>query len=200
MALSGKRTVILEFDIRKPKIMKGLGLRESRGITNFIVGNIKLDEIIHPVPGVDNLFVVACGPVPPNPAEMLLDERIDELFRELKSRFDIIIVDTAPVGLVSDSITLSRNIDAAVYIIRHNYTLKKQVQLIDDIYKNRKLPNLSIIVNDITVRSGYGYYGYGAYGYGYGYGYGSNNSTGGYFEGNEKKVGWFGRLFGRKSS
>lgn len=195
LALSGKRTVILEFDIRKPKIMKGLGLEERKGLTNYIVGNVEIDDIIYPVPEVENLFVIPCGPVPPNPAEMLLDERVPELFRQLRLRFDVVITDTAPVGLVSDGITLSKHADATIYIVRHNYTLKKQIQMIDDIYRQKKLPHLSVIINDIVVRGGYGgYYGYGGYGYGYGYGYSSS-----YYDESSKR-GIFARLFGRKKS
>jgi len=184
LALSGKRTVILEFDIRKPKILKGLGLHERKGITNYIVGNVDVQDVIHPVPNVDDLFVIPCGPVPPNPAEMLLNEKVDQLFQELRNRFDAIIIDSAPVGLVSDAITLGRYADASVYIVRHGYTLKKQIQLIDELYQHNKLPHLSIIINDIHTKVGYGgYYGYGGYGYGYGYGtYGSDN---GYFENSE---------------
>jgi len=190
LALSGKRAVILEFDIRKPKIMQGLGLTERKGLTNYIVGSIGLQDIIQPVPDVENLFVIPCGPVPPNPAEMLLHENVTQLFKELKQQFDAIIIDSAPIGLVSDAVTLGRYADGTIYIVRHNYTLKKQIQLIEDIYQNSKLPHLSIIVNDINSRGGYGgYYGYGGYGYGYGYGYGSNGS-GGYFEnGTTKKKG-----------
>jgi tyrosine-protein kinase Etk/Wzc len=192
LALSGKKTVILEFDIRKPKIMKGLGLNERKGITNYIVGSIDLQEVIHPVPEVENLFVIPCGPVPPNPAEMLLNEKVDQLFAELRKKFDAIIIDTAPVGLVSDAITLGRFADSSVYIVRHGYTMKKQIQLIDDLYRNSKLPHLSIIINDIQAQGGYGgYYGYGGYGYGYGYGYGMNDTNGGYFEnGSTKPKGW----------
>lgn len=188
MALSGKRTVILEFDIRKPKILKGLGLNERKGITNYIVSNIGVQELIHPVPDVENLYVIPCGPVPPNPAEMLLNNRVSELFEELRQEFDIIIVDTAPVGLVSDAITLSRYADATTYIVRHNYTLKKQIQFIDDIYKQQKLPNLSIVINDINIKGGYGY---GAYGYGYGYGYGGGE----YFDNSNEKRSFRSKLF-----
>lgn len=191
LALSGKRTVILEFDIRKPKIMKGLGLHERKGITNYIVGSVDLHDVVHPVPDVDNLYVIPCGPVPPNPAEMLLSEKIEQLFSELRKQFDAIIIDTAPVGLVSDAVTLGRYAESTIYIVRHNYTLKKQVQMIDDIYRQKKLPHLSIIVNDISTGGGYGYYGYGGYGYGYGYGDGSGNGESGYFESeNRKRKSW----------
>ena len=193
LAISGRRTVILEFDIRKPKIMKGLGLNERRGITNYIVGNVELKEIIYPVPEVTNLFVIPCGPVPPNPAEMLLDPRVKELFDQLRIQFDVVIIDTAPVGLVGDAFTLSKHADASIYIVRHNYTLKKQIQLIDEIYRGKKLPHLSIIINDITARGGYdGYYGYGGYGYGHGYGHGYNTT---YYDNDNIKHGFFQKLF-----
>ncbi|MEO5891124.1 MAG: polysaccharide biosynthesis tyrosine autokinase [Ferruginibacter sp.] len=186
LAVSGKRTVIMEFDIRKPKILEGLGMKERLGITNYIVGNIAVKDIIYAVPTVENLFVVPCGPVPPNPAEILLSEKVRALFTELQNQFDTIIIDTAPVGLVSDAVTLGVFANACAYIVRHNYTLKKQVQLIDDLYTQKKLPHLSIIVNDIEAARGYGGYGYGygGYGYGYGYGYGAGS---GYFEGQEQK-------------
>ena len=192
LAISGKRTVILEFDIRKPKIMQGLGMSERKGITNFIVGSTTLNEVIYPVPDVDNLFVIPCGPVPPNPAEMLLHSKVEQLFHELKNQFDAIIIDSAPVGLVSDAITLGRYADSTIYIVRHKYTLKKQVQMIDDIYRQGKLPHLAIVINDISAGGGYGgYYGYGSYGYGYGYGYGANENGGGYFDnGTPSKKGW----------
>jgi tyrosine-protein kinase Etk/Wzc len=195
LAISGKRTVILEFDIRKPKIMEGLGLKERKGITNYIVGSININEIIYPVPGQDNLFVIPCGPVPPNPSEMLLDEKITELFTQLKNQFDVVIVDTAPVGLVSDAITLGQQADAAMYIVRHNYTFKKQVQLIDEIYTAQKLPHLAIIINDINTKGGYGNYGYGYGGYGYGYG-GYGYGYGSDFDANGGKIkkGLFGKI------
>lgn len=192
MAISGKKTVILEFDIRKPKILKGLGLNERKGITNYIVGNMRLEDIVHRVPGVDNLFVIPCGPVPPNPAEMLLDPKVQEMINDLRLMFEVVIIDTAPIGLVSDSITLGQHVDATIYIVRHNYTLKKHLKLVDELYTEQKLPHLSVIINDIQQRAGYyGYYGYG--GYGYGYGYGSD-----YFEKSSgKSKGWL-RWFSRK--
>lgn len=153
--------------------MKGLGLNERKGLTNYIVGNVELYEMLYPVPEVENLFVIPCGPVPPNPAELLLSARVGELFTLLRSQFDTVIIDTAPVGLVSDGITLGQHADAAIYIVRHNYTLKKQIGLIDEIDQQRKLPHLSIIINDIGSGGTYGgSYGYTGYGYGYGYGYG----------------------------
>lgn len=174
LALAGKKTVVLEFDIRKPKVLSGLGLPKGPGITNFMVGKVQnLADVIRPVPGHENLFVLGCGPVPPNPAEMLLDPRLDEMFNWLKENFDVVIIDTAPVGMVSDAMTLSKYADCTLYLVRQSHTFKKQIALIDEFYKENKLPKVSIIINDVKLKPGYGYYGYGRYGYGYGYGYGS---------------------------
>jgi capsular exopolysaccharide synthesis family protein len=174
LALAGKKTIILEFDIRKPKVLSGLGLTKGPGITNYLVGKVtNLEEMIRPVPEHENLWVLGCGPVPPNPSEMLLDPRLETMFNWLKEKFDIVIIDTAPVGMVSDAMTLSKFADCTLYLVRQGHTFKKQIALIDEFYQANKLPKVSIIINDVKLKPGYGYYGYGRYGYGYGYGYGS---------------------------
>lgn len=173
LALAGKKTVILEFDIRKPKLLSGLGIAKGPGITNYLVGKAKLEDLIRQVPDQENLFILGCGPVPPNPAELLLDQRVEQMFEWLRENFDIVLVDTAPVGMVSDAMTLSKFADSTLYLVRQGHTFKKQIALIDEFYQANKLPKLSIIVNDVKLKPGYGYYGYGRYGYGYGYGYGS---------------------------
>jgi Mrp family chromosome partitioning ATPase len=101
----------------------------------------------------------------------------------------VVIIDTAPVGLVSDSIELGKHVDASVYIVRHDYTFKKQVQLVEELYKGNKLPHLSIVINDVQAMMGYGkYYGYVSYGY-IGYGYGSERYISNYFDvGGKKKT------------
>lgn len=173
MALAGKKTIILEFDIRKPKVLSGLGMTKGPGITNFLIGKSGLQELIRPVPDHENLFVLGCGPIPPNPSELLLDSKVDEMFSWLKENFDVVIVDTAPVGMVSDAQTLSKYAKCTLYLVRQAHTFKKQVTMIDEFYRDNKLPSVSIIINDVKMKPGYGYYGYGRYGYGYGYGYGS---------------------------
>lgn len=167
LALSGKKTIILEFDIRKPMLLAGLGMIKKPGISNFIVGKAPLETLILPVQDTDNLFVLPCGPIPPNPSELLLDTKINDIFTYLKNSFDIIIIDTAPVGIVSDALTLGKYADASLYITRQGYTYKKQINIINDLYENKKIPKMSVIVNDITSGHGYGYYGYGKYGYSY---------------------------------
>jgi len=201
MALAGKKTVLLEFDIRKPKVLSGLGMSKGPGITNFLVGKAALPDLIKPVTDQENLFVLGCGPIPPNPSELLLGQRVDEMFEWLRNNFDVIIIDTAPVGMVSDAMTLSKFADCTLYLVRQGHTFKKQIVLIDEFYKEKKLPKVSIIINDIKMKAGYGYYGYGRYGYGYGYGYGS------YYEEEtpphssfERFLSWlsFGKLFPKK--
>ena len=169
MALAGKKTIIIEFDIRKPKIFTGLGLSKSPGVTNYILGKADIEDLPILVPGFDNLFALSCGPVPPNPSELLLESKVDDLFDYLKENFDVILVDTAPVGMVGDAMTLGKYANCTMYIVRQGHTYKKQVLLIDEFYREGKLPKVSIIINDVKVKPGYGYYGYGRYGYGYGY-------------------------------
>ncbi len=189
MALAGKKTIILEFDIRKPKVLSGLKMEKGPGITNFIIGkNNDLSELVRKVPDTENLYVLGCGPVPPNPSELLLGERVEELFSWLKREFDVVIVDTAPVGMVSDAQTLSKFVDSTLYLVRQGHTFKKQITLIDEFYTQKKLPKVSIVINDVKLKTGYGYYGYGRYGYGYGYGYGS------YYEEETPPLNFFERL------
>lgn len=191
-AISGKKTVILEFDLRKPKVVEGLGLQKSHGLTNFLVGAAKLEDLPQPVPEIENLWVIPCGPVPPNPSEILLTQRIADMFIWLRENFDTIVVDTAPVGLVSDSMALSQYADATLYIVRQRYTFKKQLQFVDELYREKKLPQLGLVVNDVKTEGARSYYGYGGgrYGYGYGYGYGYIGNSG-YFSGSEGKKGFW---------
>ncbi|HEU0065320.1 MAG TPA: polysaccharide biosynthesis tyrosine autokinase, partial [Flavisolibacter sp.] len=177
MALAGKKTIILEFDVRKPKILSQLSIPKKPGLTNFMLGKAKPEDLPIQVENSPNLYVLACGPVPPNPAELLLDSKLNELFTWLRANFDAIVMDTAPVGMVSDAMTLSKFADATLYIVRQGHTFKKQIALIEEFHTNGKLPKVSVVLNDVKIRTGYGYYGYGRYGYGKGYGYNS-----GYFE------------------
>jgi len=195
LALAGKKTAILEFDIRKPKIMITLGLAKKTGITNFMIGKASYEELPVAVPGYDNLFVIPCGPVPPNPSELLLNDKLQGLIERLRRDFEYIVIDTAPIGLVSDAMILGKFADTSLYIVRHNFTFKKQLDLLDEVYINNRLPKLSIVVNDIQAQGGYGaYYGYGGYGYtGYGYGYGNGNGSE-YFDERKPKKGFLQRL------
>jgi Mrp family chromosome partitioning ATPase len=171
------------------------------GITNYIIGKASFNELLIKVNGVDDLYVIPCGPIPPNPSEILLDKKLDELMKEVMDHFDVVIMDTAPIGLVSDAITLNRFSNCTLYITRQGYTFRKQLGLVEDLYINKKLPSLCLLINDVKADGGYygGYYG-GGYGYYGGYGYGKQSD---YFE-NEGKNGrslpaklknWIERIF-----
>ena len=180
MALSGKKTVIMEFDIRKPKIVSGLDLKRKMGITNYIIGKASFNDLLVKVEGVEDLYVIPCGPIPPNPAELLLDKKLDELMQEVLKNFEVVIMDTAPVGLVSDATTLAHYADCTLYVVRQGYTFRNQMRMVEDLYVAKKLPSLCLLLNDVKMEGGYygSYYGGGSGYYG-GYGYGTNS---GYFE------------------
>jgi capsular exopolysaccharide synthesis family protein len=200
MAISGKKTLLVEFDIRKPKLMSGLGLSvgEKTGLTHYLIGKANVEEIIQPVKGVENLYIIPCGPVPPNPAELILTDRLKMMFDQLKDQYDVIIVDSAPVGMVSDGYVLANYADATLFVVRHNYTFKKQLALVDSIYTEKKLPHMSLVINDVKAHLGYGsYQGYVNYGYA-GYGYGYRNDLEQYFETEKpKRFRWLLHLFGK---
>ena len=155
LALADKKTVILEFDIRKPKVLSGLRMEKGPGLTNFLIGkNDDLGSLIQKVPETENLYVLGCGPIPPNPSELLLSEKVDELFAWLKKEFDVVIVDTAPVGMVSDAQTLSKFCDSTLYMVRQGHTFKKQITLIDEFYTQKKLPKVAVVINDVKLKTG----------------------------------------------
>lgn len=192
MALLGKKILLIGLDIRKPRLAEMFNLADrKRGITLFLSGdandkNLLLDQIMPS--GINpNLDILPAGVIPPNPAELLSRKNLDKAMEYLKEVYDYIILDTAPVGLVSDTLIISRVTDATVYICRADYTPKSYLDLANSLRKENKLKNLSIVLNGIDmVKKKYGYYyGYGKYGrygrYGYGkygrygqYGYGQN--------------------------
>ncbi len=128
--------------------------------------------------------MVSGGPVPPNPSELLLTEKMNEFISRAKAAYDYVIIDTPPMALVTDAFTLSRYADHTLFLVRQNYTPKPLLRTAQDFYSSGKLKNISIVFNDIF-RSGPGYgygYGYGySYGYGYGYGYGRSKNGYGYY-------------------
>jgi capsular exopolysaccharide synthesis family protein len=176
LALAGKRVALLEFDLRRPRIMRNLGFEKpTKGIANILLGQSTLDEVMHPLPDFENLHIFPSGVVAPNPAELVLGNNIVRFFEEMKSRYDYVIIDSAPVGLVSDTFSLAPFVDTTLFVARHRFTFKRQLEFIDEVYTQRKLPRLWLIVNDLKMGARFGYYGYGygkGYGYGgYGYGY-----------------------------
>lgn len=172
LAYSGKKVVLLEMDLRKPKISEGLGLSNHIGFSSYAIGRASINDIVQPSGIHDNLRVISSGPIPPNPAELMLLDATEHMFTELRRYFDYIIIDTAPVGLVTDAQLLGRFADATLYLVRQGYTFRQQLEISKDLYLYDKMPKINLVINDVRAsRSS----GYGGYGYGYGYGYGQEN-------------------------
>lgn len=186
MTLAKKRVIILEFDLRKPKIAHYLGLANDGGISSYLAGMCGIENVIKATGIHENLYVANCGPIPPNPSELLVSEKTDQLFAELKEMFDVIIIDTAPIGMVSDALILSKFSTTNLFIIRQSYTVKDQVRMFDVLHKDGKIQNPAIIFNGVEFlrKFGYGYGGSSGYGYGYVYGYQPGGY--GYYDDNTK--------------
>lgn len=178
-AMSNKKTLLMGFDLRKPALYKEFNVTNERGISSYLINKCTIDEIIKPT-AIQNLDVITSGPIPPNPSELISSAKADDLFKELKQRYEVIIVDTSPVGIVTDASLLMRFSDTNVYMVRHKFTNKKILASIVSDFASKGI-GLNIIFNDLIIRrKGLGYkYGYGyGYGIGYGYGYGFNYGYG----------------------
>lgn len=171
-AHSGKKVLLIGLDIRKPKLNQYVGQTDGKGLTDYLTTkNAAMEDYIFKMKGYESFDVLLGGNIPPNPTEMLMSKKVDELFGKLKQQYDYIIVDTAPVSLVSDTLIVSKHADTFVYVVRANYLDKRMLHIPDMLHKENKLPNMAFILNDTEVKKGYGYGGYGGYGYGtYGYG------------------------------
>jgi succinoglycan biosynthesis transport protein ExoP len=164
-AMSNKRTVIVGLDLRKPKLFDDFNIENGMGTVNYLIGQKKLSEIVQNT-HIPNLDIITSGPIPPNPAELIISDAMDGLIEELKEIYDYIILDTPPVGLVSDALELSQYCDATLYIIRQGITKKGMLSVVNEKHRRGELHNISIIFNDFQNKSKYGYnygYGYGAY-------------------------------------
>ena len=172
LALANHRVLLVGLDLRRPKLESYIHASadgRTPGVTNYLTGNATLEEVITPVRDWGNLFYIPAGAIPPNPAELIMLPQVGAMFNTLKERFDYILIDTPPVGIVTDALLLNNIVDTTLYVVRQNVTKLQQLTIIDDIHKNKKLPHTSIILNGVSMGRGYGYnYGYG-YGYGYGY-------------------------------
>ena len=165
LALTGKKVLLMELDLRKPGLSSKLDIPNTIGFSNFTIDStILVDDLIKPLAINANLFIMSSGPLPPNPAETLMSDRIESLFDKLKAQFDYIIMDAPPIGVVTDAQLLSKYADMTIYLVRQKVTTKEQLKIVHDLYRSQKIKNLGIVVNDIVSKT-YGYgYGYGNYG------------------------------------
>ena len=189
LSLLGKKVVIVGLDIRKPGLNKVFRLStKEKGITLYLANpETDLMSLVQPSDINQNLYILPGGTVPPNPTELLARDGLDKAIEILKKSFDYVVLDTAPVGMVTDTLLIGRVADLSVYVCRADYTHKVEYTLINELAEEKKLPNLCTVINGVDLkRRKYGYYyGYGKYGkyygygkrYGYGYGYGQEKGT-----------------------
>ncbi len=171
MAISDKKVLLIGLDIRNPQIDKYFDLPPT-GIVNYLSKQEQnINDYIIKIKDFENLYVLPAGTIPPNPVEILMNKKVNLLFDELKTKFDYIVVDTAPVSLVTDTLLISKNADAFIYVTRANFLDKRLLETAETFYQEKKLPNMSILLNDSSWKKRYGY----GYTYGYTYGYGNQN-------------------------
>lgn len=181
-ALTGKKVVVVGFDIRRPVLAHKLGLSNRVGVTSFLsdqVGDIA--DIIFPTELNPNLYAIPAGPIPPNPNELLLSDRMDELFNQLRQEFDYIIIDTAPIGMVSDSMLIIPHSDIQLFVTRASYSTRRGIHTLHEAINSGQMEKAYIILNGVNIRSrAYQYRRYGYYHTGgshtYGYGYKSKST------------------------
>ncbi|AEA44039.1 GumC family protein [Fluviicola taffensis] len=174
ISLSGKKTIVIDLDLRKPKVHLGLNVSNEAGISNLIVKQAELDSCIRKSE-IDNLDFITAGPIPPNPSELILSDSFFEILEELKSRYDIVIIDNPPVGLVTDGVQILAKADIPIYIFKAHYSKRIFAGRVRELFEMNQISHLNIILNGTKNFKG-------KYGYGYGYGYGQ-----GYYEEENKK-------------
>ena len=179
-AMLGKRVLLIGLDLRKPRINKVFKFDDSPGMSSYLSGNCNYEDIIRQTQ-IKNLYYAPSGPIPPNPAELIDTDLMRKFMENAKNEFDYIIIDTPPVAIVTDTLLLTPYVDIYLFIVRQRYTSQNTLELVEQLYRQGKLKNMAIIINDINLS---GYYGYGMrYGYslGYGYSYGYNYYGKGYY-------------------
>ncbi|MFV0536926.1 MAG: polysaccharide biosynthesis tyrosine autokinase [Dysgonomonas sp.] len=172
-ALSKKKILLLGMDIRNPKLAADMGFAKSAGLTSYLSGS-ESDwiSLLSSVKSFPNMDIMQAGAIPPNPNELLMKPALKELLKEARQIYDIIIIDSAPIGVVSDTFLLSSLADATVYVTRENVTPKNAITFINEVHHDNKLPNMYLVINGVEPSKNKGRYG--RYGYGYTYGYGGH--------------------------
>lgn len=180
IAMLGKKVLLVGLDLRKPRIDKAFTFQSSLGMSTYLSGNCKFEDVIRSTQ-INNLSYAPSGPIPPNPAELIETAEMKTFIERAKQEFDYIILDTPPVAIVTDALLLAPYVDLNLFIVRQRYSSRNTLDLIEQLNRDKKLKRMAIIINDINIS---GYYGYGMrYGYslGYGYSYGYNYYGKGYY-------------------
>ncbi len=195
IALSGKKVVILDLDMRRPKIHKGFGVDNDKGMSTMLINKHSFEECVRKSE-LEGLDYITAGPIAPNPSELMISTRMYELIQEAKEKYDMVVIDNPPVGLVTDGIASIKIADYPIYIFRADYSKKHFVQNVDRLINENGITKLSVVLNGVDIeRNKYGsYYGYG-YGYGYGYAYGGGYGyNSGYYDEAGNRSSWLKNL------
>ncbi len=180
LAMSGKKTILIDLDLRKPKIHLGFNVENDKGMSGLIINQYSIAECVQKSQ-IETLDFITAGPIPPNPSELIISESFKEKLEELKAIYDIIVIDNPPVGLVSDGIKNLTDSDIPIYVFKSHYSKRTFIGKINDLFEMQQLKSLNVILNGVKSTRKGGSYGYGyGYGYTYGYGYGSYGSYGSY--------------------
>jgi tyrosine-protein kinase Etk/Wzc len=168
LASSDKRVILVGLDLRKPSLHNRLEISNVRGVSNYLVGQKNLDDLIQPS-GVHPKFdVLSCGPLPPNPSELLSNGRLPELIADLRKEYDYVLIDSPPFGLVTDAALISEYVEATLYVVRFNHTHRDHLKHIKELQRTKRFANLNLIYNGVNYAFSHGYvYGYGGKSYGY---------------------------------
>jgi len=178
LAKASKKVLLLELDLHKPRVQKALEMEADIGISTVIIGQSEIETSIKKTV-VENLDVMLSGPIPPNPSEMILSDRLKEIIAYGKANYDYVIVDTPPAGLISDSIYLMQYCDISLFVLNTKFATKRIVHSINELVEKNNIQHFSFILNGVKhKRARYYYYSKYGYGYGGGYGYGYGGSYG----------------------
>lgn len=162
-SLLDKRVVLVGMDIRSPKLAEMLNINDAPGVTAFLAKpNVVIDDVVQHCPEVENLDIIVGGTIPPNPSELLLTTRVQDMIEQLKERYDYVIIDSAPIAMVSDTYSLARFANVTVYVTRSNYTKRSLIRYMNNAIARRQLQNVAVVLNDSNPKMSQGYgYGYG---------------------------------------
>jgi tyrosine-protein kinase Etk/Wzc len=191
-ALMGKKTILIGLDLRKPKIAEDFNMVNDKGLSSCLSSNMSWKDVVKPS-GFEGLDVILSGPIPPNPAELLLQDKFGKIIKEIKENYDIVVFDCPPVGLVSETKQLFAFADINFFVFRQGFSNKGNTQVLNNLVEKGGVSKIYGILNDVHLEKKYGY-GYG-YSYGYGYGYGNNYS----YHQDEKKTSWWKRLLKKRA-
>jgi capsular exopolysaccharide synthesis family protein len=158
LTVGDKKVVLVELDLRNPKLSQFFGLDHNVGVTNYIIGNKNVDEIIKKVPGTEELYLVSSGAIPPNPIELIEGERMADLLKQLKGMFDYVIVDMSPIGIVSDAKSVANLVDCALFVVRYNFTLKSKLIAVSENLTKGFFKKMGVIFNGIEQDTFHSYY------------------------------------------